>query len=60
DLATTVMPGESAAKFLIFGRLQEESNRATLIMDEVYIGTETIALRFPFVFRTENQDSAFK
>lgn len=60
DLATTVMPGESAAKFLIFGRLQEESNRATLTMEEVYIGTETIALRFPFVFRAENQDSAFK
>lgn len=51
DLSTTIIPGESAAKFLIFGRLEERSSKATLIMQEVYIGTETIALRFPFVFK---------
>jgi hypothetical protein len=51
DLATTIIPGESAAKLLIFGRLEEKSSKATLIMQEIYIGTETIELRFPFIFK---------
>jgi len=48
DLAETVQPGRRVEKLLIFPPLEDKSTRATLTMQEVYVGMETIKLTFPF------------
>jgi hypothetical protein len=48
DLAETVSPGKRIEKLLIFPPLEERSTKASLTMAEVYVGTETTKLTFPF------------
>jgi hypothetical protein len=48
DLAETVPSGHRIEKLLIFPPLEERSTKASLTMAEVYVGTETIKLTFPF------------
>ncbi len=48
DLAETVPSGHRIEKLLIFPPLEERSTKASLTMAEVYVGTETTKLTFPF------------
>ncbi|MFQ5329672.1 MAG: hypothetical protein ACE5D4_06770 [Thermodesulfobacteriota bacterium] len=48
DLAETVQPGKRVEKLLIFPPLEENSTKAALTMEEVYVGTETMKLTFSF------------
>jgi hypothetical protein len=48
DRNETVQPGKRIEKLLIFPPLEEHSTKATLTMQEVYVGTETMQLTFPF------------
>jgi hypothetical protein len=48
DLAETVPSGHRVEKLLIFPPLEERSTKASLTMAEVYVGTETMKLTFPF------------
>ncbi|MFQ5586697.1 MAG: hypothetical protein ACE5GF_07745 [Thermodesulfobacteriota bacterium] len=60
DLAETVPPGNRVEKLLIFRPLEEKSSKATLVMQEVYVETETIKLSFPFRLTTEKELPAGK
>ncbi len=51
DLAVTVKPGENVSRLLIFRRFEEERGRAELRLEEVYVGTNTISMVFPFVLK---------
>jgi len=57
DLTETVPPGGQRDKLLIFKPLEERSTKATLIMQEVYVGNETVQLTFPFVLIKESKVS---
>lgn len=53
DLNETVNPGEKSSKLLIFKPLSKDIKTAELSIKEVYIGTETIRLTFPFVLKAK-------
>lgn len=52
DLALTLQPGEKTVKLLIFEPLSENTDKADLAMSDIYIGTETVNLRFPFLLKS--------
>ncbi|MBI5469255.1 MAG: hypothetical protein HY891_09000 [Deltaproteobacteria bacterium] len=51
DLATTIPPGGKTSKLLIFKPISTDCTKAALTLSELYIGTETIRVIFPFVFK---------
>jgi hypothetical protein len=51
DLTATIPPGEAQSKLLIFPPLSEKGKRARLRIKELYIGTDTISISFPFSMR---------
>jgi len=57
DLTETVPPGGQSDKLLIFKPLEKRSTKATLIMQEVYVGDETVQLTFPFLLIEESKTS---
>lgn len=48
DVIVTIPPGEKTSRFLIFKPLSNEIKKADLAIKEIYIGTETERLSFPF------------
>lgn len=52
DLALTLQPGEKTARLLIFEPLSENVGKADLAMNDIYIGTDTVNLRFPFLLKS--------
>jgi len=56
DLNTTVTPGEKVSKLLIFKSLDDKAETAGVVIKDLYIGTKTRDLSFPFVFRGEGTD----
>lgn len=52
DLALTLKPGEKTTRFLIFEPLSKNAGRADLAINEIYLGTDTVNLRFPFLFKS--------
>jgi hypothetical protein len=52
DLALTLQPGEKTTRFLIFEPLSKNAARADLAINEIYLGTDTVSLRFPFIFKS--------
>lgn len=55
DLALTLAPGESVSKLLIFSPISENSRNAELVIGELYIGTKTIKVSFPFVLKKDDK-----
>lgn len=51
DLTETLPPGKSSSKLLIFGPLSEGVKTAELLIKEIYVGTSTLRLSFPFVMK---------
>ncbi|MBI5827756.1 MAG: hypothetical protein HZB22_08540 [Deltaproteobacteria bacterium] len=51
DLSTTIPPGGKTSKLLIFKPISKDCTKAALTLSELYIGTETIRVIFPFVFK---------
>lgn len=51
DLTATVGPGETSSKLLIFRPLSRNAGAAELIIKDLYIGTDALNLRFPFVLK---------
>ena len=51
DLSTTVPPGGKTSKLLIFKPVSKDCKKAALALSEFYIGTDTISVVFPFVFK---------
>jgi hypothetical protein len=51
DLSITVKPGAKISKLLVFGPLEKGVTRAELGIKEVYAGTASLRLSFPFVLR---------
>ncbi len=51
DLSTTIPPGGKTSKLLIFKPVSKDCEKAALTLSEFYIGTETIRVIFPFVFK---------
>jgi hypothetical protein len=51
DLTTTIPPGSTTSKLLIFPPLSERGKRARLRIKELYIGTDAISISFPFSMR---------
>jgi hypothetical protein len=51
DLNETVPAGEKTKKLILFHPLSERGKSAVLKIKEVYIGTDTISLAFPFRMR---------
>lgn len=51
DLSTTIPPGGKTSKLLIFKPVSKDCKKAALTLSELYIGTETIRVIFPFVFK---------
>lgn len=51
DLSTTIPPGAKTSKLLIFKPISKDCTKAALTLSELYIGTETIRVIFPFVFK---------
>ncbi len=52
DIVLTLQPGEKSTRLIIFEPLSKNTSSAELDMEEIYIGTRTINLRFPFVLKT--------
>ena len=52
DLALTLQPGEKTTRLLIFEPLSENAGKADLAMNDIYIGTDTVNLRFPFLLKS--------
>ena len=48
DLNTTIRPGGSSSKLLLFRPVKEKTRSAALTLQELYIGTDTIGVTFPF------------
>ncbi|MCK4739083.1 MAG: hypothetical protein KAT46_03965 [Deltaproteobacteria bacterium] len=48
DLNTNLKPGEKKTKYLIFRPFSEKNTKALIVMKEFYVGTDTLALTFPF------------
>ncbi|MEK7680284.1 MAG: hypothetical protein AAB356_08835, partial [Deltaproteobacteria bacterium] len=51
DLSTTIPPGGKTSKLLIFKPVSKDCKKAALTLSEFYIGTDTIRVVFPFVFK---------
>lgn len=51
DLNTTIAPGERTSRLLIFRPLSEEAEDAEVVIKDLYIGTKTRDLSFPFTFK---------
>ena len=51
DLNATVATGERTSRLLIFKPLSDEAEKAAVAIKEIYIGTSTRALSFPFTFK---------
>ncbi|MBI5344173.1 MAG: hypothetical protein HZB83_02365 [Deltaproteobacteria bacterium] len=51
DLSFTLHPGERTSRILAFKGLSATAKTAELIIKELYIGTDTVRLLFPFQFR---------
>ncbi|MBI5234047.1 MAG: hypothetical protein HY880_06815 [Deltaproteobacteria bacterium] len=51
DLNESVSAGAKVSKILIFKPVTDKSTKYTVVMNLVYIGTESINLRFSFVLR---------
>jgi len=52
DLNLTLQPGEKTTRFLIFEPLSKNAARADLAINEIYLGTDTLSLRFPFLLKS--------
>ncbi len=52
DLALTLQPGEKTSRLLIFEPLSKDAGKAELAMNDIYIGTDTVSLRFPFILKS--------
>ncbi len=48
DHMTRIPPKESVTKYLIFRPNEKETTKAVLIMGEIYMGTKTLSVVFPF------------
>ena len=48
DLNTSISPGGGASKLLLFRPVSEKTGSATLTLKEIYIGTNTVSVSFPF------------
>ena len=57
DSNTQVFPGEKVSKILIFKPLEKDTTggSATLTIKELYVGTDTIDLAFPFSVRADKK-----
>lgn len=51
DLTVTLQPGEKTTRILVFSPLSKEARSAELLIKNLYIGTDTINIRFPFRFK---------
>ncbi len=51
DLTATVEPGETSSRILAFRPLSRNAGAAELIIKDLYIGTDALNLRFPFVLK---------
>ena len=56
DLNATVAPGERMEKLLIFRPLSIEATEAGVAIKEIYIGTSTSRLSFPFAFKGDGPE----
>ncbi len=48
DLTVTLLPGERSSRLLIFEPMSKGVKKAELSIKEIYIGTDTIRVSFPF------------
>lgn len=53
DLDVTLMPGDKASRLLIFKPLAKGMKRASIEINELYIGTEAVKLALPFSLRPQ-------
>ncbi|MBI5587778.1 MAG: hypothetical protein HY889_05365 [Deltaproteobacteria bacterium] len=53
DLTLTLLPGGKTSKLLIFPPLSNNVNKADLLVKDLYVGTDTEELYFPFVARAQ-------
>lgn len=51
DLDSTLLPGEKTSKYLIFRPLSKNAAKASLEIKELYIGTETVQIKMPFILK---------
>lgn len=48
DLDIIIGPGQRTSRLLLFSGIEEETGKVAISMEEIYIGTSTIALSFGF------------
>jgi hypothetical protein len=53
DLAVTLQPGQRVSRLLIFRPLAEGGEKADLTVRDIYVGTKSVDLSFPFDVKTE-------
>ncbi len=53
DLTLTLMSGDKTSRVLIFPPLSKNSEKADLLIKDLYVGTDTTELYFPFVLKAE-------
>ncbi|MBI5970095.1 MAG: hypothetical protein HY884_02955 [Deltaproteobacteria bacterium] len=52
DLTATVAPGGKTSKLLIFKPFIEEASSAELVIKNIYVGKDTVNVKFPFKVKT--------
>lgn len=48
DLTVTLLPGERSSRLLIFEPMSKDVKKAELTIKEIYVGTDTTRVSFPF------------
>jgi len=56
DLNATVAPGERTSRLLLFKPLSDKAEKAEVDIKEIYIGTSTRRLSFPFAFKGDGPE----
>lgn len=56
DMTTTVKPGGKVAKLLVFSPLEKHATKIDLAIKDIYIGTNSLRLSFPFRTRFKKTD----
>lgn len=51
DLDVTLRPGQRSSRLLIFRPVSKNAKKAVLNIDDLYLGTDTLRLTFPFSFK---------
>lgn len=53
DVNVMILPGQTASRLLIFRPVSGKAAKAEVAIKEIYIGTDTESMRFPFEFRED-------